>query len=132
MTVPTKEKKREARREEKAEKAAVLEKVRLFSLLFTLLVFLALDGIYGTNTHIFCRVLKKNCSSVSRKEFTVISIITLLINTTKSLTRKLERLLLVKMKRRRLCINIYASVSLFDSFEHILLLTVPSIDISGT
>lgn len=30
MTVPRKEKKREARREEKAEKAAVLDKVALF------------------------------------------------------------------------------------------------------
>lgn len=42
MTVPTKEKKREARREEKAEKAAVLEKVTLYPLSFTLLMFLAI------------------------------------------------------------------------------------------
>ena len=33
MTVPRKEKKREARREEKAEKAAVLDKVSPYSIL---------------------------------------------------------------------------------------------------
>lgn len=104
MTTPRKEKKRESRREEKAEKAAILDKVtyschcgKLFCISNNCL------QTVDRNYYIFCRVLKKNCLNVLRKVFMAIYTIILSKNTIKFLIWKDCRLL-VKMKRRRFVI----------------------------
>lgn len=61
MTVPRKTKKREARREEKAEKAAILDKV-LFPVLFYFSDYPDCP-LHLLILVISCRVLRKNCLS---------------------------------------------------------------------
>lgn len=70
MTTPRKETKRESRRQEKAEKAALLDKVSL-CLYFvpfvngSFVVFFLLGrpsgNILDNLCHLYCRVLRRNC-----------------------------------------------------------------------
>lgn len=119
MTTPRKEKKREARREEKAEKAAILDKVCMFLkcnflLLFSFFfLFSFFGGVgfvnfdfwsgWGKNNlaHVLTiyRVSKRNCLNGLSEMFMVTSIIFLSKNTTKFLIWKQCRLS-VKMKMR--------------------------------
>ena len=93
MTTPSKEKKREARREEKAEKAALLEKVRLNPN-----VTCELYVVFGflTVAYILHSLLKNSYWSAFKREFIKTYTIILLKSTRKLLILRAMNLLLKK------------------------------------